>query len=163
MTMEENIKKLENELKYLTSKAKEEEIEKNKHLLEDKNVDIKEISKNIYISRGLDITKINNSLTTNITNEFSEFFNSFKEKDKSMKRKMIIDIVYMIILLILLKIPFDLVRDIGYEYIEIISANYTLYMIWNLGFLILYTITIICAFIALLRNFNNKYNKKNNE
>ena len=157
--MEENLKKLENELKYLTKEAKEEEIEKNKHLLESNDINIKEISRNIYINRGLDISKINNSLATNITNEFSSFLNSFKEKDKVTKRKMIIDIVYMILLLILLKIPFDLVRDIGYEYIELLSTNNTLYMIWNLGFLILYTITIICAFIALLRNFNNKYNK----
>lgn len=157
--MDDNVKRLENELRYLTTKAKEDEIEKNKHLLEDKNVNIKEISKNIYISRGLDITKINNSITTNMTNEFSKFLNSFKEKEKSIKIKMIIDIVYMLLLLILLKIPFDLVRDIGYEYIEIISTNNTLHMFWNLGFLILYTLTIICAFITLLNNFNNKYNK----
>lgn len=157
--MDDNVKRLENELRYLTTKAKEDEIEKNKHLLEDKNVNIKEISKNIYISRGLDITKINNSITTNMTNEFSKFLNSFKEKEKSIKIKMIIDIVYMLLLLILLKIPFDLVRDIGYEYIEIISTNNTLHMFWNLGFLILYTLTIICAFITLLKNFNNKYNK----
>ena len=58
MTMEENLKKLENELKYLTKEAKEEEIEKNKHLLESKDINIKEISRNIYINRGLDISKI---------------------------------------------------------------------------------------------------------
>ena len=72
---------------------------------------------------------------------------------------MVIDIVYLVLLIILLKIPFDLVRDIGYEYIEMLSTNNLFYTLWNLAFLLIYTITIICAFVVLVRNFNNKYNK----
>ena len=58
-----------------------------------------------------------------------------------------------------MKIPFDLIRDIGYEYIELISNNSILITTWNLVFLLLYTITIICVAIVLIRNFNKKYVK----
>ena len=70
---------------------------------------------------------------------------------------MIIDIVYFVILLLLIKIPFDLVRDIGYEYLEMLSTNNTLYTLWNLAFLLIYTITLICTAIVLIKNFNSKY------
>ena len=155
--MEENIKKLEKELRFLTDEARKEEIEKNKQLIN--NSKIKELARNIYISRGLDITKLKGSFTNNLMEELNNFFNSFKNKDKETKRKMIIDIIYLVLLIILLKIPFDLVRDIGYEYIEMLSTNNLLYTLWNLAFLLIYTITVICAFVVLVRNFNNKYNK----
>ena len=157
MTMEENIKKLEKELRFLTDESRKEEIEKNKQLLSNSN--IKELARNIYISRGLDITKLKGSFTNNLMEELNNFFNSFRNKDKETKRKMVIDIVYLVLLIILLKIPFDLVRDIGYEYIEMLSTNNLFYTLWNLAFLLIYTITIICAFVVLVRNFNNKYNK----
>jgi len=155
--MEENIKKLEKELRFLTDEARKEEIEKNKQLLSNSN--IKELARNIYISRGLDITKLKGSFTNNLMEELNNFFNSFRNKDKETKRKMVIDIVYLVLLIILLKIPFDLVRDIGYEYIEMLSTNNLFYTLWNLAFLLIYTITIICVFVVLVRNFNNKYNK----
>ena len=72
---------------------------------------------------------------------------------------MILELIYILLIVILLKIPFDLVNDIGYEYIEILSTKQLYYNLWNIGFLILYTITFIATAIVLLRNFNEKYNK----
>ena len=83
--------------------------------------------------------------------------NIFKTKDSKTKRKMLVEIIYIILLLLLLKIPFDLVRDIGYDYIELLSTNNLYYNLWNIAFLVLYTITIFCTFLVLLKNFNNKY------
>lgn len=157
--MEKNIKTLEKELKYLTKEARTEEIEKNKDLLNREDVNIKEISNNIYVNRGLDISKIDGGIIHNLTKELSNFINGFEKNSKEIKRKMFIEVIYMILLVILLKIPFDLVRDIGYDYIKILSTNGLIYTLWQLLFLILYTITGCCTIIVLIRNFNKKYNK----
>ena len=155
--MDDKIKKLEKELKYLTKDVIKEEIEKNKNRLE--NEDAKIIANDIYLNRGLDITKLKRNITSNLINDFSSAFSDFKNKDKDTKKRMIIDIIYFVLLLLLMKIPFDLIRDIGYEYIELISNNSILITTWNLIFLLLYTITIICVAIVLIRNFNKKYVK----
>lgn len=155
--MDDKIKKLEKELKYLTKDVIKEEIEKNKNRLE--NEDAKIIANDIYLNRGLDITKLKRNITSNLINDFSSAFSDFKNKDKDTKKRMIIDIIYFVLLLLLMKIPFDLIRDIGYEYIELISNNSILITTWNLVFLLLYTITIICVAIVLIRNFNKKYVK----
>ena len=34
---------------------------------------------------------------------------------------MVVEIIYIVVILLLLKIPFDLVRDIGYDYLELLS------------------------------------------
>ena len=155
--MDDKIKKLEKELKYLTKDVIKEEIEKNKNRLESE--DAKIIANDIYLNRGLDITKLKRNITSNLINDFSSAFSDFKNKDKDTKKRMIIDIIYFVLLLLLMKIPFDLIRDIGYEYIELISNNSILITTWNLVFLLLYTITIICVAIVLIRNFNKKYVK----
>ena len=153
----DNKKRLEKELKFLTKEALLEELESHKEILLQEKINIKQIADNIYQKRGIDIKKLNRNLTSNLINDLTNAFAGFKNKDKTIKRKMIIDIIYLVLLIILVKIPFDLVRDIGYEYIEMLSTNNLYYTLWNLAFLILYTITAICTFIVLVRNFNNKY------
>lgn len=155
--MEDKVKLLEKELKYLTKDAIKEEISMNKNRLEKEEVRV--IANDIYLNRGLDITKLKRNITSNLMNDLGSAFSGFKEKDKTIKKSMIIDIIYFVILLILIKIPFDLVRDIGYEYIEMLSTNNMFYTLWNLAFLLLYTITLICTAIVLIKNFNSKYVK----
>ena len=72
---------------------------------------------------------------------------------------MVVEVIYIILLLILIKVPFSLVRDIGYDYIKILTTNNVINILWNLFFLILYTITMLCALIVLIRNFKNSYKK----
>lgn len=153
--MEKKIKELEKELQYLTDKAKEEEINKNKSRLDQE--EIKDIVNDIYLSRGLDINKLKGNISNNVFNDLVVVLNGFRNKDKVTKKNMVIDIIFFILILILIKIPFDLVRDVGYEYVELISTNNTLYTLWNLSFLLIYTITLICVAIVLIKNFNNKY------
>ena len=155
--MKEKIKLLEKELKYLTKEAKQMEIEKNINRLDSE--EIRNIANDIYISRGLDISKLKRNFTSNMINDFSNIFSNYKNKDKYTKKKIVIDIIYYIIILLFLKIPFDFVRDIGYEYIEMLTTNNALFTVWNLVFLLLYTITLICTALVLIRNFNNKYSK----
>ena len=157
--MKENkINKLRSELKYLVEEERENEIKKISKKI-DENTDVKKIAQEIYLERGLDYQKLNANIFLRLINEITNVVEVFKNKNGKDKRKMILEIVYIILLLILIKIPFNLVCDIGLEYINVISNNKVLNYIWNLAFLLLYTITIICTLIVLLRNFINKYNK----
>ena len=153
---EKNIEKLKNELKYLLDTEIEREIELNSRELENENIDIKKLANYIYIKRGIDINKLNNNY--NFLNNTERLIKGFKNKDKDLKIKMLIDLLLMLIILFLLKAPFDLVRDIGYEYIEIISNNNIISTLWNLLILIGYTITLIFSFIKLIKNYSAKYN-----
>ena len=157
--MKENkINKLRSELKYLVEEERENEIKKISKKI-DENTDVKKIAQEIYLERGLDYQKLNANIFLRLINEITNVVEVFKNKNGKDKRKMILEIVYIVLLLILIKIPFNLVCDIGLEYINVISNNKVLNYIWNLAFLLLYTITIICTLIVLLRNFINKYNK----
>ena len=151
--IDEKINKLKRELRFLVPSEITKEITKNKKRLKTKSV--KEVAKDVYLKRGIDYTKINN----NIINLIENISNTFQGIDKQTRKKMIIDIICMVLILLLVKIPFNLVRDIGYDYIEILSKNTLLYNLWNLLFLILYTITFLCAFILFIKNINTKYHK----
>lgn len=158
---DDNIKKLNNELKFLTDAERQKEIANYNVALESNNADIKAIAKEIYLRRGIDYAKLNKGLFNNIINTITDLSTIFKNKDSKVKRKMIVEIIYIVLVLLLLKIPFDLVRDVGYDYIDLLSTNNTYYVLWNVLFLVLYTITIFCTFIVLIRNFNNKYKNIN--
>lgn len=158
----ERIKKLRNELKYLLDTEIEQEIIENDLKLNTEEVDIKELAKSIYLKRGLDIKKIKKNFFGDLVDSITEMGTLFKEKNKSTKRKMIVELIYIGILLLLIKIPFDLVRDIGYEYIEIITTKTIYFNLWNILFLIIYTITILCTLIVFIRNFINKYKNTSN-
>lgn len=155
--MDNKIKKLEKELKYLKEEVVLEEIENNKIKINN-NINMKALAKEIYEKRGIDYSKLKTNILSNLINEFAFALEGIKNKSTVIKRKMVFDLISLILTVILIKIPFDLVRDIGYEYIEIFTTSNFLYTVWNLMFLILYTITLICSLIALIRNFNNKYN-----
>ncbi len=157
--IEKRKKELLKELRFLEENAKNQELELNKEALANESIKIKDLAKEIYAKRGIDFTKLKGSFLNTLTNEIYQFSSLFYNKDKGIRNKMILDLLYMIILLVLVKVPFDLVRDIGLDYIEIITTKTLYYNIWSLIFLILYTITIICTFLVLIRNFNNKYSK----
>lgn len=154
---EKRVKELKNELNVLLKEEVEKELILNDSKLEDEKISVKDIAKEIYLKRGIDVSKLNKGLINNLIDNISELFNLFKNKDKKTKNKMYLEIVYIVLLLILMKIPFDLVRDIGYEYIELITTNSLFYTLWYFAFLLLYTITLICSVIVLIRNFNKKY------
>jgi len=154
---EKRIEALEKELRYLVDTEIKKEIIENSKKLDDNNVNVKELAKEIYLKRGLDITKFKRSFIDNLSNTIGEMLSLFHNKDKDLKKNMIVEILYIIILLILIKIPFDLVRDIGYEYIEILSTKALYYNLWHLTFLLVYTIIALCAFVVFVRNFNKKY------
>ncbi len=154
---DEKVKKLKEELKYLLDAEIDVEIQKNKAKLEIADVDIKALAREIYNQRGLDVTKLKSGFLENLTMTITDLTNIFKDKDKNIKKKMVIDLILNILLLLLLKIPFDFVRDIGADYISAIANNQVVYNVWSLAFLLIYTLTLICTFIVLIKGFNRKY------
>lgn len=154
---DEKVKKLKEELKYLFDAEIDVEIQKNKAKLEIADVDIKALAREIYNQRGLDVTKLKSGFLENLTMTITDLTNIFKDKDKNIKKKMVIDLILNILLLLLLKIPFDFVRDIGADYISAIANNQVVYNVWSLAFLLIYTLTLICTFIVLIKGFNRKY------
>lgn len=154
---EERIKKLEEELKYLVVEEVKKEIVANEQKLKDETIPVQEIAKDIYLKRGLDITKVKDSFLNNLIYTIGEVFNVFKGKDSKVRNKMLLELIYVLLLVVLMKIPFDLVRDIGYEYIELLTTSSLFNTLWNLAFLMIYTITILCTLVVCLRNFNKKY------
>lgn len=154
---DEKVKKLKEELKYLLDAEIDVEIQKNKAKLEIADVDIKALAREIYNQRGLDATKLKSGFLENLTMTITDLTNIFKDKDKNIKKKMVIDLILNILLLLLLKIPFDFVRDIGADYISAIANNQVVYNVWSLAFLLIYTLTLICTFIVLIKGFNRKY------
>ena len=99
----------------------------------------------------------NSNIFNNITDTLTTFGSLFKNKDSKIRNKMIFDLLYIVVILVLIKLPFDLVRDIGYNYLDILLDNSAIDLLWRLGFLILYTITLLCCLIFFIKNFNNKY------
>ena len=169
MNKEEYLKKLEKELRFLTKEEFNKEIDcYNKFFSSEEEKGItftetmnslgtpKELSKKIYLKRGIDPTKLKGSFVNNIITSIVNIINAFKNP-KNPKKKMIIDLIYMVLLIILVKLPFNLVRDIGFDYIFLASKSPLIETLWYLLFLILYTITAICIFIVLARGFNKKY------
>ena len=153
---DEKLLKLNKELKYLVKSEREKELIKYKDAAYE-NSNVKSVVKEIYAQRGIDYNKLHKDFLNNLVDTVTEFINVFKNKDSKVKRNMIVEIIYMVILLILIKVPFDLVSDIGLDYIEIFSTNNVLRVLWQLAFMLLYTVTLVCTLLVLLRNFNKKY------
>lgn len=157
--IEKREKQFKKELEYLTKEELGKELSLNKNNIENTNIDLKTLAREIYAKRGLDVSKIKKGFLNSLVDELTKFSSLFYEKEKGTKGKMILEVVYIVILLVLLKIPFDLVRDIGLDYIMLMTTKTIYSNLWSFILLILYTITIICTFLVLIRNFNKKYSK----
>lgn len=156
--------KLEKELMFLTKEELKKELDCYSKYFEtgDANNIIeslgtpKELSKKIYLKRGIDPSKLSKNFINNIATSFTDIINAYKNKNNDSK-KMTIDLIYILLILILIKLPFNLVRDISFDYISIISTNPIFEKLWYLLFLLLYTLTAISSFVVLVRNFSKKY------
>lgn len=160
----EYLNKLKSELYYLTKEELTKEIDcYDKYFSNKLESEVitslgtpKELAKKIYIKRGIDPSKLKKNFINNISESFVNLNSAFKNK-KNDTKLMVIDILYMFIILVLIKFPINLVRDIGFSYLDILTKNSTLELLWNLGFLVIYTIVGISVFVVLVRNFSKKY------
>ena len=74
-----------------------------------------------------------------------------KTQDKEILKNLIKFFLYLLVLLIVIKIPFIYVRDMLSTMISALSSTENIYTIWGLSFEIMYAITTILIFIKLIK------------
>lgn len=170
MNKEEYLKKLKKELKFLTKDELNKEInfyekyfksEETKNILFKETIESigtpKDVAQKIYLKRGIETKKINENYIDKIIGYKNSFIKIFKN-EKNDKTKLIVDLVIIVLIVLLLKTPFDLIKNIGYDYLFLDNPNATYEKIWETTFLILYIITMVCTLFLLVKNFIKKYN-----
>lgn len=154
--MDEKIKELRSKISFLTQEEIERQVSLNKESIEN-NIDIDAIVDSICKDKGIDIKKINGTANEKVGKSLNTFINLFSIKE--IRKSLIIDVVVNVLIILLLKLPFDFVRDLGYDYLDALSSNQLLYSLWNILFLIVYTVVLVFLVIFTIRRINNKYNK----
>ncbi len=83
-----------------------------------------------------------------------DFATILRNSDGKKRSKIIIDLLFLIFITCILKIPFIFVRNLGDNLIEIISAaNITVLAIWGLIIEFIYVIVALSFFIKTLRKW----------
>ena len=88
-------------------------------------------------------------------NVFKNIIENYKKKDANIKKKIKMDLIIDLIIIIFLKAPFDLVRDFGYDKSAQLRTDY--YYIWNNAILAIYIIALIIVIIFFVRKIRKKY------
>ena len=170
MNKEEFITLLEDKLYYLVDNVKKEEISKYEQVIDNYinmgqseenavasfgNVD--DLVKAIYLSHGLDYKKLFNSkLTTKgIKGSFKNFYALVTGNDKKKARNALLSFLYIILLIILLKIVFIFIRDMGSQMFTDLFSNKTISKIYDLSFEVLY---VLIAIVVFFKMFTKKFN-----
>ena len=79
-----------------------------------------------------------------------------KNSDSKKRTRLMLDIVMLLFITCILKIPFLFIRDMGDKVIEVfLSSNITILAIWGLGLEIVYVIVALAYFI---RTFDKWFN-----
>ena len=144
------LKELKYQLRYLTKEALEEEL-KNNH---DYNSPPEDIANNIYQKRGLNIKVARKSSFLDSVATIIEAF-----KDKKNISNLLGFFLYVFLLIILIKIPFSLIRDMISTIFNVFFSNEIISTIWDLTFELLYAITAILIFIKFIKNKAQEYEK----
>ncbi len=148
MNKEAFLKELNRHLGKLTDEAKKEEL-KNYNNLKNYDLNPVEEANKIYQKRGLKYT-VNKNIK--LLDAASILIDELRSNNKEKTINVILFFLYLIILLILIKIPFIYVRDIIASLFNPVFINNNYYTLWNLLFEILYAITTIIVFINLIKN-----------
>ena len=144
------LKELKYQLRYLTKEALEEELKNN----QDYNSPPEDIANNIYQKRGLNIKVARKSSFLDSVATIIEAF-----KDKKNISNLLGFFLYVFLLIILIKIPFSLIRDMISTIFNVFFSNEIISTIWDLTFELLYAITAILIFIKFIKNKAQEYEK----
>ena len=162
---------LEDKLYYLVENIRNEEIEKYSRVIDnyvsmgqsEENAvesfgDPEDLVKAIYLSHGLDYKKLFTAKLSGrgIKNSFKNFFSIITGNDKKKLRNALFNFLYIIVLIILLKIVFIFVRDLGSSmFADFVSSN-KVGKIYDLSFEILYVLVALIVFIKMFtKRFSN--------
>ena len=115
----------------------------------------------IYLSHGLDYKKLNGSdgAISGDNNPFKNFYKLITSKDKKTAGNALLYFVYLILLVILLKVVFILIRDVSSSVFNDVISSPKFNKIYSLCFDLIY---IVCAIILFWKLFKKKFgnNKK---
>ena len=170
MNKKEFIGFLDGKLYYLVENARNQEISKYTEVIDnyvnmgqtEENAiasfgDPNDLVKAIYLSHGLDYKKLlSNKLSgKGIKNSFKNFYAIVTGSDKKKAKSAILSFLYIILLIILLKILFIFVRDLGLQVFNDIFSGKVFSKIYDISFEVLY---IIVALIVFFKMFAKKFN-----
>ena len=154
------IKEIEARLDILTEEARRSEIsalEKNNN----PNINVDIVVSNILKRRGIDESKVSKK-TGIVTKTFDTLFKTVNNVVEAMDNntakqnaKIILDILLLILVVILLKIPFEFVCDLG-EQVMVDFVHPRVLDIWNVAFEIIYVIVAVVVFINIFNRWFSK-------
>lgn len=116
-----------------------------------------DLVKAIYLSHGLDYKKIfsNKASTGGIKGSFKNFYSIVTGNDKKKARNAILSFLYIILLIILLKVVFIFIRDMGSQVFSDLISGKMFSKIYDITFEVLY---VIVAIIVFFKMFAKKFN-----
>ncbi len=141
------IKALNKYLNHLTFKEKKEELAKY-HNLDNYDLNPIEVANKIYESKGIKYRVTSHIKLFNATNTI---INNLAKKDQKITKNILLFFLYLLVLLIVIKIPFIYVRDIIGTLFSSALSDDLAYTIWALIFEFLYALTTIIIFIKLIK------------
>lgn len=172
MNRKEFLKKLRKNLSFLKKEELEKEIlsyinKIDSSKLPDTEViksfgNMEDIVKEIASRHGLNYKslKIHNSWFKNFYNELIELSTILKNSEGKKKGKILLDILLLIVITCILKIPFIFVRDLGDRCIEnLLNSNLSFLAIWGLFIEIAYIIVALSFFIKTFKKWFKMINK----
>lgn len=165
MNKEKYLKELEKRLEYLTDEQKQQEIFRVNNELDsgkvmnDLNVEIKEIYAKYKINVNKEIKKTNNKFLI-LLNKFSGKIETFikKNKKKTIKEKLAVlrDIVIIMLIVSFLKIPFIALDTIMFNLFEEILS----YNVFNVIHFFIEIIYIIFAIVTFIKMFTKRFREE---
>lgn len=147
MTKEEFIKELTKNLKYLNKKERNEELVYYENM-ENYNINPIKIANDIYKRRGINIT-----ITKNIKflDALNIIISNLESKDKKKLKNILLFFLWMLILIIIIKIPFIYIRDIiANIFIDTFKSD-KVYALWVIILELIYALTAIIIFIKKIK------------
>lgn len=146
MTEEAFKKELKKNLRFLTKKNRDLELNKFNYL-EKQNLTPREIANSIYESYNLPYR-----IKENITLKDAILILISGIKNKNMMSKMVSFLLYILVMIIVIKIPFIYVRDTMGSIFSGLTTNKNGEVIWSLLIEVFYAIATILIIIRLIKN-----------
>lgn len=170
MNKESFVSLLEDKLFYLVENVRNEEINKYVTVIDnyvnmgqsEENAiatfgNLDDLVKAIYLSHGLDYKKIYSGKVSGkgLKNAFKNFYSLISGNDKRKMKNAILYFLYIILLVVLLKIVFIFIRDMGSQMFSDLFSNHTFSKIYDISFEVLY---VLVAIIVFFKMFTKKFN-----
>ncbi len=175
MNRKEFLKRLRKELSFLEKKELEKEILEYINKIDSSNAQdievikefgsIETIVKDVCKKHGLNYKQIKEQKQNsfkNFYNDLIELSTIVKNSDKKKKSKILLDILLLIVVACVLKIPFIFIRDLGDKITEaFLDSNVTVLAVWGLIIEFVYVITAITFFIKTFKKWFLHLEKEN--